>query len=413
MEHFITKIHVDQVRHLENIDIELSQDKRKHLILTGKNGSGKTSLLTAIKANLYAIHEDIQQGNVALRAAFDAELKRKDALEEDRPQSAEATSSLREQSKFVSDGVELCFSAEDDLGMLYSEEKFITAFFPADRLIKISTPHGVVDVRPRTTYSVADRPITDFAKYLVHLKTQQMYAQSEGDISIARNIDAWFLQLEQAIRELLDDDSISLKYEYKNYNFVIHQKGRNPCGFNQLSDGFSAAIYILADLLMRMDQSWLLNNTVLDKSLEGVVLIDEVDAHLHLELQKRILPFLTKMFPGLQFIVTTHSPFVVNSLEDAVIYDLDNKTLVTGGLSRVSYEGIVEGYFRADALSVTLRNKFERYKCLVRKSPLSDDDYDEIMTLQQYLDGIPDYLSIGIAEEYGRLKLEFQNREEA
>ena len=67
MEHYITKIHIDQVRHLKNVDIELSQDRRKHLILTGKNGSGKTSLLNAIKSNLQAINDgarkEILQGN--------------------------------------------------------------------------------------------------------------------------------------------------------------------------------------------------------------------------------------------------------------------------------------------------------------------------------------------------------------
>ena len=164
---------------------------------------------------------------------------------------------------------------------------------------------------------------------------------------------------------------------------------------------------------MRMDQGWLLKNTVLNTSAEGIVLIDEIETHLHLELQKTILPFLTKLFPNLQFFVTTHSPFVVNSLEDAVIFDLDKRILVTEGLSNVTYEGIVEGYFRADALSASLREKFERYKYLVNKRDLSDDDYDEIMSLEQYLDEIPDYLSIGIAEAYGKLKLEFQNRENA
>ena len=104
---------------------------------------------------------------------------------------------------------------------------------------------------------------------------------------------------------------------------------------------------------------------------------------------------------------------MVNSLEDAVIYDLENKTLVKNGLSNVTYEGIVEGYFGADTLSATLREKFEQYKKLLQKSPLTDDDYDEIMSLEQYLDEIPDYLSIGIAEEYAKLKLEFQAREDA
>ena len=43
MEHFITKIKIEKVRHLENIEIELSEDSRRHLLITGKNGSGNKS----------------------------------------------------------------------------------------------------------------------------------------------------------------------------------------------------------------------------------------------------------------------------------------------------------------------------------------------------------------------------------
>lgn len=390
MEHFITKIYIDKVRHLNNISIELSQDRRRHLILTGKNGSGKTSLLNAMKAYLLAINE----GN----CVFDS------------------TTNLTKSNFYQnmnSAGIGLSFSTTVDLEAQYLAGNFITAFFPADRLTRISIPNGVEDVKLNTVYSVDQQPVRDLVKYLVHLKTQQAYAQNEGDIKAEKSIEGWFSQFEKALRKLMDDDSISLKYDYKKYNFLIKQKGREPFGFHELSDGFSAAIYILADILMRMDKGWLLKDTVLDKTIEGVVLIDEIETHLHLELQRSILPFLTEMFPNLQFIVTTHSPFVVNSLESAVIYDLENKTLVKGGLSNVTYEGIVEGYFRADTLSEVLRNKFERYKTLITQSMLSDDDYDEIMSLEQYLDEIPDYLSIGIAEEYSKLKLEFRNREDA
>ena len=417
MEHYITKIHIDQVRHLKNVDIELSQDRRKHLILTGKNGSGKTSLLNAIKSNLQAINDgarkEILQGNAERIAALELELKEKNLRKKEKAFAEESIDFIKKQNKNISAGIDLSFNTEDKLEEQYFEGKFITAYFPADRLTKISVPHGVEDVKLKTAYHVGEAPVRDLIKYLVHLKTQQAYAQNEGDINAVKKIDDWFKQFEDALQKLMDDDSIKLKYDYKNYNFIIEQKGKNPFGFNELSDGFSAAIYILADLLMRMDQGWLLKNTVLDKTIEGVVLIDEIETHLHLELQKSILPFLTEMFPNLQFIVTTHSPFVVNSLEDAVIYDLENKTLVKNGLSNVTYEGIVEGYFGADTLSATLREKFEQYKKLLQKSPLTDDDYDEIMSLEQYLDEIPDYLSIGIAEEYAKLKLEFQAREDA
>lgn len=144
--------------------------------------------------------------------------------------------------------------------------------------------------------------------------------------------------------------------------------------------------------------------------MEGVVLVDEIETHLHLELQKKILPILTTLFPNIQFIITTHAPFILSSLDNTVIYDLQSRTLVENGLENLPYEGIVEGYFKADTLSAELRGKFERYKDLVAKEKLSDKEYEEIDKVEFYLDEIPDYLAKELTSEYSRLKLEFSNR---
>lgn len=57
MEHYITEIKIDELRHLSNITIELKKDRRTNLLLTGKNGSGKTTVLQAVKKYLTAITE--------------------------------------------------------------------------------------------------------------------------------------------------------------------------------------------------------------------------------------------------------------------------------------------------------------------------------------------------------------------
>ena len=57
--HFITQIEIEKIKHLNNIKIKLDENKPKHLLLTGKNGSGKTTTLKAIKSNL----RSIQMGN--------------------------------------------------------------------------------------------------------------------------------------------------------------------------------------------------------------------------------------------------------------------------------------------------------------------------------------------------------------
>ena len=78
-------------------------------------------------------------------------------------------------------------------------------------------------------------------------------------------------------------------------------------------------------------------NRTFDFNIPGVVLIDEIETHLHLELQKNIMNLLTTIFPNVQFIVSSHSPFVLNSLDNVVIYDLEKKVLVENQKEYIEY----------------------------------------------------------------------------
>lgn len=113
--------------------------------------------------------------------------------------------------------------------------------------------------------------------------------------------------------------------------------------------------------------------------LTGVALIDEIDAHLHLSLQRKILPFLTKSFPKVQFIITTHSPFVLTSVNDAVIYDISKREQVED-LSSYSYEAVVEGLFEISPISEVLIAKIrelanitETKQATIRLKTLTND----------------------------------------
>lgn len=104
--------------------------------------------------------------------------------------------------------------------------------------------------------------------------------------------------------------------------------------------------------------------------LQGIVMIDEIDAHLHVSLQRKILPFLTKTYPSIQFIVTTHSPFVIGSLEDSIIYDLSSKQHFKD-LSSYSYETIIEGLLGVPVVSVSLEKDIKRLSLLI-----NEDNHD-------------------------------------
>ena len=232
---------------------------------------------------------------------------------------------------------------------------------------------------------------------MVHLKTQQAYARNEGDMVTVDRIQGWFDRFVDALRVLLDDDTINLKYDYKEYDFKIHESGRNPFGFETLSDGYSSVIEIVSDLILRMDKNWLLGDEISQYDIEGIVLIDEIETHLHIALQKKIMPFLTEFFPRIQFIITTHSPYILNSLPNAKVYDLEN-CIELEDLSVYSADTLAEGYFGVDEYSDKLKEKINRYKYLKEKSDLTEIERAERAKLRSEFRNIPRGLSPEIAD---------------
>jgi len=97
--------------------------------------------------------------------------------------------------------------------------------------------------------------------------------------------------------------------------------------FSDLSDGFQNVIRLAADIAYRA----IILNPHLGKDAvletEGVVLIDELDMHLHPSWQKNVIADLKKTFPNIQFIITTHSPFIVQSLKADEVINLDENRL--------------------------------------------------------------------------------------
>ncbi len=351
MEYFVTEIQIGKLRHLSNIRIELNHQKCTNLLLTGKNGSGKTTVLHAMKNYLVAI-------NQGLFADFE-------------------TTTINDNNY----GLRVAFNKTVGIDEAYAGGRFLTAFYSADRKIGIVKQKDIEAVTLSTSYPLESNPGNVLLKYLVHLKTQQAYARNEGDMVVVQMLDEWFERFTNALKVLLDNQTIKLKYDYKNYDFQIIENGEKVFGFDQLSDGYSAAIQIVADLILRMERNWLKRGVLSTYDVEGLVMIDELETHLHISLQRKILPFLVEFFPKIQFIVSTHSPYILNSIEDCIIYDLE-KNIRMENMSGYSAEGIVEGYFEYDSYSDILLKKVKRYETLVNlKNPTEEERAERAKTL--------------------------------
>lgn len=373
---YITKLTIDKVRNLKDISIPLSENQIKHLILTGKNGSGKTSVIEALARYLDKIFTG-ERENAFRNCQKELDIKLNNKIE--------------------------------SIPELADKYHYILAYYDAARVFQVEQPRQIEKVKLQDYYGLTEFPRKEFVKYLLDLKMTEALARNNNKTEKADEIQTWFAKLEQLLKQIFDDKTVELEFDEETFEFHILQHGKEPFDFNTLSNGYQAVLDIILDIIMRMQNQ---TQRSFDFNLPGIVLIDEIETHLHLELQKNIMPFLATIFPNIQFIVTSHSPFILNSIRNVVIYDLEKNLLVENGLDNVPYDGIVEGYFGADKLSDALKQKFERYKTLVKKKCLSDEELNEIAELELYLDDIPDYLALGISTEYQEVKLEFMNRED-
>lgn len=399
-EYFISEIDIEKLYHLSDIKIKLDSNKRQHLLLTGKNGSGKTSLLLEIEKFLRAINDE------KLSQVFDQyptwinEAKKKVLSASSDSEKYAADKDLKQCLGFLkkySDGVQINLNQYEGLEMMYHNGKFITAYFPSERKAQFMRPNGVENITLENTYGIDESAGDILLKYMVHLKTQQAYARNEGDQTTANQIQKWFDRFDSALQILLDEESIHIEYDYKKYDFKIRKNGREPFSFNELSDGYSSVIYIVSDLILRMDKNWLLEDKISEYDYQGIVLIDELETHLHIELQKKIFPFLTKFFPKIQFIVTTHSPYILNSISNAKAYDLERQVELDN-LSGFSSDDLAEGYFEADAYSDELKNSLNRYEELCFRKDLTEDERAERAEIRIRFKNISSELS-GAAKE--------------
>jgi len=387
---FITNIFVKNSRNIKDLQIALSKEQRQHLIITGKNGSGKTSLLLEINKHLQ--HIDSLNFNT-----YDSKLKEIQNTQKqlNRPDLTDSNKVFHERKlKEINEwligfgGTSIEFSNTREMLLdEFEQGKFILAFFDSRRHASLIAPRGINKIELKRRYGLNERVNSNFLQYIVNLKADRSFAKDDNEEDVVRKIDEWFEKFERSLKLIFNVDKLQLKFNRNAYNFDIVINDKEIFGFDKLSDGYSAIISIITELILRMDA-----NDIKSYDLEGIVIIDEIETHLHVDLQKKILPFLTDFFPKLQFIVTTHSPFVLSSLSNAKICDLETKVQTTD-LSGYSYDALIESYFESDKYSDILKNKIKEFEELLRKQSLTQNDEIKKSKLKEYLFDLPKYLS--------------------
>jgi len=229
-----------------------------------------------------------------------------------------------------------------------------------------------------------------FMKYFYDLEVQELRLKTEK-----RSFDVELPKLKvirEAISSMLPDFSKLRSVPPKNNGLMIdwkHDDVQKTLRIEQLSDGFRTTLAMVMDIASRMVEA----NPDSDEPLntDGIILIDEIDLHLHPSWQQSILLDLQRTFPNIQWIVTTHSPQVASTVKSSslrLINWCDGQPLLNyvqfslGAEFQHVLEDVL-GVKESRAENLDIVKDLRRYQHLVEKGEWQSE---EALTLRKILD---------------------------
>ncbi|MCY7357087.1 MAG: ATP-binding protein, partial [Rudanella sp.] len=316
---YITSIHVNDCYAYQNFDIPLFDYKPEkpfsHLILTGKNGSGKSTILRSLNGYFVGWRMDnlpYTENQNLIQHIFDLEQLVKSRSVTHGLQDGIVHAWQNELKKFTT--LTIFTSFDSDLIWKQNKNTLLYSYFQAERngkVDKVEAPSKETEFSAKlNSPDSTEFFVRKFKQYLVNQKVEQAFSQIENQASQIEWVSQFFKKIEDTFRKMFADDAVSLEFIRSDYEFYIKLSNDRRVTFDTLSDGFSALLSIVMDLFTRVN---LICKQANDFTYDpcGIVLIDEPETHLHLQLQEQVLPLLTNLFPNIQFIVATHSPAVV------------------------------------------------------------------------------------------------------
>ena len=155
--------------------------------------------------------------------------------------------------------------------------------------------------------------------FLQQLESEQKIERRDFDYTVLQ-LDAVRRAIEKALPYISDPQ---IKLNPLRFLINWHQSNESATlRIEQLSDGYRITIAMIADIAARMAGANPAMNDPLQS--EGVILIDEIELHLHPQLQREIISILRRVFPKIQYICTTHSAPVVSHIGDGTVFILQD-----------------------------------------------------------------------------------------
>ncbi|MCU0393044.1 MAG: AAA family ATPase [Thermoflexibacter sp.] len=329
----ISKIHLKNIGVFEDETIEFREktdpEKAEIHILTGENGTGKSTILYALADGVsfnYLLHKrfryDSSQSRFTINFANDGSNSYEAVLGGNITQN--------ESSKPIN-----LYNQKKEHFYNSPYQSFNFAFF-AYSGYRNTANYQINSIQEITKNSFEnslnfEKSIDNqlLIQWIANQKTNEALALASGEKNEAANYAKSIKRIEDTISNIIEK-KIEFVLERNPLN-VILKVDNVKLDFDVLPDGLKSILSWIADLLMRMDRiKWIDDRDIFDRNF--ILFLDEIEVHLHPAWQRKILPEIQKLFKNAQIFISTHSPFVVGSVDGAWVYQLENKD----GNSRVA-----------------------------------------------------------------------------
>lgn len=335
----IQQLRLENFRGFEELVLDFPE--QRSTVFIGVNGAGKSSVLEAVGMLLNSLLQDVAL--FVSEYAYELNLSKDDIHYNQTKFLIQAKLNYHEiefeyiinalKNDYENNITELANYIKLDLGNSYQHPFFI--FFHSNRVFQVDN------------YSSNNNflsQLTSFEKFIEwfeqreNLENQQKLERQDFNY-VDKNLDNIRIALISFLNEIPNTHFSNLKmkrYEKKEKSgdfkpdvksFLSITKNEQVFKIKQLSDGEKMSIMLVCDIARQLTLN---NNLYFNNALkgEGIVLIDEIDLHLHPSWQRAIIPALEKTFPNIQFIVTTHSPQVLSTVKKENVFILEDFKLV-------------------------------------------------------------------------------------
>lgn len=327
----IKRLSIENFRAIEHFEVELGAGAN---VFVGINGAGKTTLLAAVEILFSWLVARLRTPNGKGTPLRDSDICNSvngdfcrlevELTDGTKWSLAKQRSTVRKSATTKTYLKELGEFANNIVNSLQVSQSLpLFASYDVQRIVDSVPKH----VRKRHAMSMLDvyensiRGRANFNSFFVWFREKEdienEHLRETGILTPDHQLEC----VRRAVEEAVEGFS-ELKVRRHPKGFVVKKNGQE-LRFDTLSDGEQSYISLIADIARKLAMT----NPTLANPLqrEGVIVVDEIDLHLHPQWQRDVLPMLKRTFPNCQFLVSTHSPFVLANVN---VQDKKNKAFV-------------------------------------------------------------------------------------